>query len=169
MFKVTTMNYLLLILICLASTTALANSASFKVAVIENARGSAELFAGNVSEGMDKLNEKEPSPTSFDTSTGLCVAYMKSELIEKAESVCTTAIEQIESLDSRHQSTQYLTSLSYSNRGISRYIKKDITGALDDLTTAILIDSNPITQSNLHTAKKYILTQSFNTLVTIAQ
>ncbi len=168
MFKLTMINLVILTFISLNSVKVQAKTPAFQVAVIENAQGSPELLAGNFSKGVAKLAANDQTQTSFDISTGLCVAYLKSDLIDEAELACTLAIKQIESQQNQRQSTKYLTSLSYSNRGISRYVKNDINGALDDLTTAILIDSNPITQSNLHTAKKYLLKDTNNTLVTLA-
>ena len=167
MIKLTIKSLFLLTFTHLISAEALANTPSFKVAVIENTQGNTELLTGKFSQGVAKLAAKDQSQQSFNISTGLCVAYLKSDLNEQAESACSLAIKQIESQPNQSPSKKYLTSLSYSNRGISRYVQDDVYGALDDLTTAIIIDNNPITQGNLKAAKQYLLKGSTNTSKTL--
>ena len=86
----------------------------------------------------------------------LCVAYSQTGKTKKSEATCTAEINSAEAINSHNEKALYLKSLSYNNRGVSRYKNNDISGALADLNVAVLIDPNDITISNLSTVKQYL-------------
>lgn len=140
---------LLTSLVLSTSLTAVANEANFKVAIIGNAQGSKEILSGDFNNGIESLTKTSAAKSSFENSMGLCAVYIKTKDANKSESACSTAIDSANSMNWRSKRGIYLKSLSYSNRGISRYLNNDIAGAIDDLTMAITIDTNEITRSNL--------------------
>lgn len=147
--KSTVFKAVLTSLVICSPTYVLANKTKLKVAVIQDAPASQAIRSGYLETSIKKLNRKNTIETTFENNMGLCVAYLQSKNFIKSESACTAAIESIKSLSLNSNKAQYLKSLSYSNRGVSRYLSKNESGAIDDLTAAILIDSNHVTQSNL--------------------
>ena len=137
------------------SVSAMAEMTSFKVAVIKDTTASQEIISGDLATSIAKLTSADES--SFETHTGLCVAYLKSKIIDKSVPACTAAIDSISSVQSYDRKKSYLQSLSYSNRGISRYLSNDIEGAMSDLSVAESINSNPITAGNLQLMKNKMI------------
>jgi hypothetical protein len=131
----------------------LASEAAFKVAVIKKAIGSKGIIGGDYDTTINKLTSSNILKNTFENNTGLCVAYLKNKNVTKSETACTAAIKSTASMGVNKKVT-YLKSLSYSNRGVARYLNEDISGAFDDLTTAILIDVNPVTKFNLALIKQ---------------
>jgi hypothetical protein len=134
--------YLKIIITTLAlssSISAIADETMFKIAVVKKDIGSRKTHV-----------------LDFYKSMELCTAYIQTKNSKKSETACSVAITSAKLLPKNNNKTKYLRSLSYSNRGISRYINDDFSGAMDDLTTAILIDSNAITKGNLKLMKQSI-------------
>lgn len=135
------------------SVGALANNAPLKVAVIKDAAQSDNIIKGKFVDSITSLSKKKLDALTFEESTSLCVAYLRTKDSIKSEMACTAAVDSSKTIASKSNKALYLKSISYSNRGVSRYLSGDIPAAMDDLTTAILIDKNAITESNLASIK----------------
>jgi hypothetical protein len=135
------------------------SKAALRVAVVKHATGTHEIVKGNFNTGIKKLNKLRKNENSFGSNMGLCVAYLQSDDAIQSESACTAAIMSGEKINLSSAKVDYLKSLSYSNRGISRYINNNISGALSDLNVAVLIDDNTITTRNLALIKQYSFKQ----------
>jgi hypothetical protein len=114
------------------SINATANETSFKIATIK-----------------DTLGSYSPQVITFNKNMNTCAVLTKAKKVDESESACTQAITSLKSVEGNNKKVKYLESLSYSNRGVSRYMNNDITGATNDLITAVLLDSNAITIGNL--------------------
>jgi hypothetical protein len=128
-----------------SSVIAVADEAKFKIAVVKNAIGN-----------------KNSHVIAFNKNMDSCVALTQAKKVNKSELACTAAINSIKSIKGNNKKARYLESLSYSNRGISRYMNDDLVGATDDLIAAFFIDSNSITQSNLKLIKNALSIASNN-------
>jgi len=137
-----------------SSVSAVANENTFKLAIIKDYLGSREIVDGDFTKSIAYLTRKNADKSSFELNMGLCTSYIKTHDINHSESACTAAITDLQSIKTNNKQVTYLQSVSYSNRGVARYLKNDFTGALEDLTTAISIDSNSITENNLTLAKR---------------
>lgn len=115
-----------------SSVIAVADEAKFKIAVVKKEFGIHD---------QDVL--------AFNKHMRTCAELTKAQKTNESEVACTAAITSLKLVKAETRKTKYLESLSYSNRGISRYVNNDLSGAKDDLLTAIRIDANAITQSNL--------------------
>lgn len=133
---------------------ALASDATFKVAIVKDAVGSKDIALGKIKSGLEKLNANNKSQEFYANHMSLCVAYLQSNDQNKSESACTAAIVSLESLPQVSSRVRYLTSLNYSNRGVARYRSNDLTAALADFESAVIIDRNPITTANLARIKQ---------------
>jgi len=131
------------------SVSAVANENTFKLAIIKDYLGSREIVNGNFTKSIAYLTRKNADNSSFELNMGLCTSYIKTHNINHSESACTAAITDLQSITADNKQVTYLKSVSYSNRGVARYLKDDFTGAIEDLITAISIDSNSITEHNL--------------------
>jgi len=136
-----------------SSVSARENSSSFKLAIVKDYLGSRSIALGNYAKGINYLTRNNTINSTFESKMGLCTAYIKTSNIDKSESACTSAINDLKTIKKDNKQVTYIKSVSYSNRGVSRYLNDDIAGAIEDLTTAVLIDSNPITTHNLKLAK----------------
>lgn len=139
--------------LCASSISTLASEAPFKLAIIENAVGTKDIAAGDYAKFINSRSTENSIHSAFERNMSLCAAYIKTAAYNKAESTCTAAINDLKSIALPRKKSLYLKSLSLSNRGVSRYLNKDITGSMDDFTTAMLTDSNTITKNNLSIAK----------------
>ena len=153
--KPTLLKTLLATLVLSNPVLAFESDSALRVAVVKNATGTNDIVKGNMSTGIKKLNRRHKDEDSFGSNMSLCVAYLHSDDAKQSESACTAAIDSAEKINLRSSKANYLKSLSYNNRGISRYINNDISGALSDLNAAVLIDDNTITVSNLELVKQY--------------
>ena len=135
------------------SICALASATGLKVAVVENALGSNELVSGNIDSGLNKIVSAGKLKT-FEQNIGLCAGYIKSSMAEKAKVSCTAAIESLTEYDKSESRIAYLTSVTYSNLAIAKYMSSDTLGAMTDSVEALLIDDNDITRHNLASIKK---------------
>jgi hypothetical protein len=129
---------------------------ALKVAVVKDATGTQDIVKGNFNSSIKKLTRRYKNENSYNSNMSLCVAYLQADNAKKSELACTAAINDVEAMDLYNDKALYLKSLSYSNRGISRYKNKDISGALTDLSAAVLIDANTITVGNLTIVKKQL-------------
>lgn len=129
--------------------TVLADESIFKVAVIQGSVGTEEIAKGEVATGIQKLNAAKRGQDLYAKNMNLCAAYLQLEPSVQSELACTEAIKSLKSKSGMNSKVKYLTSLNYSNRGVARYKKNQMTEALQDFKQAVLIDNNPITVSNL--------------------
>lgn len=129
--------------------SASASELALKVAVIKDTVGSKNIMTGDLTTGIKRLTRMNMVEQTFESNMSLCVAYIQSNNKAKSESSCSAAIKSTKSMPLHNEQAIYLKSLSYSNRGIARYFSDNLSGAIDDLTTAISINSNPITKGNL--------------------
>ncbi|MFT5758733.1 MAG: hypothetical protein ACI9LM_003481 [Alteromonadaceae bacterium] len=120
-----------------SSTAAVADETKFKIAVVKDTMGNHSIHVLNFNKNMTS-----------------CVAFTQAKKTNKSELSCTAAITSVKSIKKNNKKVKYLESLSYSNRGISRYMNDDISGAVDDFIAAILVDSNAITRGNLKLIKQ---------------
>jgi len=137
------------------SLSAVAENVPFKVAVIKGSTASKELVSGDLETSLAQLTSE--TENNFEHSTSLCATYLKAKTLDKSEAACTAAIDSIESLHPYDIKKNYLTSISYSNRAISRYLNNDFSGAIDDLNIATSINANAITAGNLKLMKNKML------------
>lgn len=146
--------YLKVILTTLAlssSATVLAQEAKFKVAVVKNG-----------------ISHHNVHVLAFNKNMDSCAEFTQANKARKSELACTAAITSIKSIKNNSRKAKYLESLSYSNRGISRYMNDDLLGAMDDFIAAILVDSNTITRSNLKLIKQRSLTVDSTSEIALA-
>ena len=153
--KPTLLKTLLTTLVLSNPVLAFESNSALRVAVVKHATGTNDIVKGNMSTGIKKLNRRHKDEYSFGSNMSLCVAYLHSDDAKQSESACTAAIDSAHRISLKSAKADYLKSLSYNNRGISRYINNDISGALSDLNTAVLIDDNTITIRNLELVKQY--------------
>ena len=132
-----------------------AHEAKFKLAIVQGELGTEDLLAGNTQASISKLERKKKWQNTYNSMMGLCVAYIKENRPVRSEAACTLAISRANSIPSNYSDASYLKSLSYSNRGVSRYQNNDLSGALQDLNAAVQIDSNRLTKNNLALAEKH--------------
>lgn len=151
-----------------SSVSAFASNGPLKVAVVEGSTGSKAIIKGNYNTSIKRIAQRYKQEHSYDKNMNLCVAYLQAGEATKSESACTAAIKSAELVSSKNEQTLYLKSLSYNNRGISRYKNNDMQGALADLQTAVLIDSNDITLSNFNTIKQSLTAAIDDSNVNIA-
>lgn len=130
------------------SVAVMADDSSLKVAIIEDATGSKEIKSGAYEQGITALSALSASTNQFEKNMGLCAAYLHTKSIEITEPICTAAIRSATSLKASNTKAKYYQSLSYSNRGISKYLNNDMTGAIQDLAAAKAINNNTITRNN---------------------
>jgi hypothetical protein len=140
LIKSTYLRVIITTLILSSSTSVFADEVKFRLAIVK-----------------DAIGVKDANVTDFNKNMSLCVAYTQTNNANKSEAACTAAIAGIKLLTGHAKKTKYLESLSYSNRGISRYLNKDFSGATDDLIAAVLIDSNPIAKGNLKLLRQHSL------------
>lgn len=135
--------YLKVIITALALSSSISTFASevkFKLAIIKDSSG---------------IQDK--NIIAFNKKMNLCAAFTRSKDTIEAESACSDAITSFKTIKGNTNKTKYYESLSYSNRGISRFLNDDISGAKDDFIAAIVIDSNTITKGNLKLLKQHSL------------
>ncbi|GHE86367.1 hypothetical protein [Thalassotalea profundi] len=147
----------------LLSASALASdvSSKFTVAIIKNAAGSNEIIKGDYHNGIESLSMSD-TKSSFDESMGLCVAYLQANSLADAEVACTDAITAIDTSKVKSHRSQLLKALAYSNRGIVKYFKADEYGALEDLSTALLLADDPVIINNINYLKSTASTISYD-------
>lgn len=167
-FKKMVINSLVVSFLSGSSMSILANELPFKIAVIQNAVGSKDIVSGNYSKFINSLPNDKTNDTVFEKNMSLCAAYIKIAQYDKSESACTVAINALKSIKLPKKKSLYLRALSLSNRGVSRYLSNDITGSMEDFTTAMLVDVNTITKSNLTIAKHSLLTDEEKSSVTLS-
>lgn len=139
----------LLATIAFASPTLVsASETGLQVAIVEGAIGSHNILSGDLDTGIKKLTRKRLVNNTYEKNMGLCVAYLKNKNSDLSEVACTTAIEALTSLNPKSDNFLYLKAITYSNRGVARYLSNDLTGAINDLTIATSIDANNITEGN---------------------
>ncbi|MEW6981504.1 hypothetical protein AAD001_02495 [Colwelliaceae bacterium 6471] len=134
----------------------------FKLAIIEDAIGSDEISSGNYRQALSTLaSSTSDKLSSYDRSMGECVAYLKINQYEQSDKACSKAIKLISRMKNKGEHAQYLASISYSNRAVSRYFANQDSAAIDDLTKAIAIHENKIVSDNLaHIQTKTLLTKA---------
>lgn len=156
MCKVILKKLLLSTLIASSSLSAVAAEPAFQVAVVKGAIASNDIIKGNVESGLKKLTGRFKANGSYEKKMSLCVAYLQSNNTLASEPACTDSINSLNKQALKTKQALYLKSLSYSNRGVSRYKNADFDGALSDFNTAITIDKNAITENNLAFFKEII-------------
>jgi hypothetical protein len=155
-------------LLCGSSLSVLANEFPFKIAVIQNAVGTKDISSGNYNKFINSQPNDDTIEGAFERNMNLCAAYINTAKYDKSESACTAAINTLELISLSRQKSLYLKALSFSNRGVSRYLNDDVTGSMDDFTTAILADGNTITKSNLKIAKHGLLKEEEKSAVALS-
>jgi hypothetical protein len=130
------------------STSSFASQRTLQVAIVKGAIGNDNILSGDLESGIKKLKRRSLPLNNYDKNMGLCVAYLKNNNPVLSESACTSAIESISSKNLTSSHSLYLKAITYSNRGVARYLKNDLVGAMSDLTIAKSIDANNITKGN---------------------
>ena len=113
------------VIFMIANATAGAETYPFRVA-FENVPGAAELEAGDIDAGIDKLERQiddGDADTGFVLAT-LCGAYVLDGALRKADRICDRAV------------TQYPGETAFNNRGVLRAFKGDFRGAQADFDQA---------------------------------
>jgi hypothetical protein len=122
-----------------SSITAVADETKFKIAVVK------KEFGFNSSKVL-----------AFNKNMRSCAELTIAQKTDESEVACTAAITSLKLVKTDTKKAKYLASLTYSNRGISRYVNNDLTGAKDDLIIATRIDANSITQNNLKLINSFL-------------
>ncbi|WP_448211295.1 hypothetical protein [Colwellia sp. MEBiC06753] len=121
-----------------------------KVAIVKDAIGTQDIVSGDYRSGLNKIASTTARVASpYDQAMGACVANIKLKKLAQANSDCSQAINAIDEVSGRSRQKEFLKSMAYSNRAIVRYLAQDNIGALDDLTSALLVDDNEIVKSNI--------------------
>lgn len=139
------------------SSIALAKKPTFKVAIIENTTASDEIISGKFEQSLSELKQN-PSDlnTSFEHAMSLCVVNIKLNKFDNAEQHCSEAVNVAQTL-SEEKTNSKLVALAYNNRAIARALSEDNFGALDDFTSAVLLNHSSLINNNLsHFKKQYI-------------
>ena len=132
--------------------TANDNENNFQVAVVENAPGTSDIFAGRYQQGMSAIGKtNESNSDTYEVALGACTASLMSSKLEDAEQACSSAI--FVHKEKKARKYRYLTSIAYSNRSIVKYKKGDFEGAFNDLTTAAALHKNNLVKGNLSSLK----------------
>lgn len=121
----------------------------FKIAVIKNTTGSSDLMQGDYRSGMHKLTSAKKTSTGFDIDMGLCAAHLKSHKFDQAEKACSEAIKGIDNHAARSREGKFIKALALSNRGIVRYLQDNSYGALEDLSSALMLSDSKVIKDNL--------------------
>lgn len=138
-----------------------------KLAVIKDAIGTDDILAGEYSSGLNKITDLNNSPLdAYDTAMGACVANIKLNELSVANQACSKAIDAISAIKGRGRHGEYLKSIAYSNRAIVRYLSEDSNGALDDLTSALLVSDNDVVKGNVLALKRIRLAAEEKTFET---
>ncbi len=158
-----------LVLSTLVSTTAVAaNSVNgMRIAVIKDALGSDEIINGDYATAMTRITTAK-NTDDYENTMGLCVANIKLEEWKLATQACTKSIEVLQPMLASNGRAKYLMSVTYSNRAIAKYLANDTHGALDDLSTAILIDDNKLVKNNLLQLKYSLASISMDNIETLS-
>ncbi|MCH2058510.1 MAG: hypothetical protein MK214_18260 [Thalassotalea sp.] len=126
-----------------------------KIAVVKDAVGSTDIVAGEYTTGLSKIDELTPKQESgYDIAMGKCVANIKLNELASANMACSQAIESINEINGHSRHIEFLKSMALSNRAIVRYLSNDRLGALDDFTSALLVNDNDIVKSNILALKQ---------------
>lgn len=162
----------------LAGPSFIANAdtnSGMRIAIIKGAMGSNDIINGNYQQATSKLASltlaASPDSTheTIEYAMGLCAAFIKMDKLSQAKQACTQAIVSLDSMTSSSQQVKYLMAMSYSNRGIAKYLADDTQGAYDDMTTAMLIDGNDVVKENLIQFKKTVTTDNlFSSTLSLA-
>jgi hypothetical protein len=163
-----TLTTLLTTLALTGSASAIEKKPAFQVAIIKDFPGSHEISSGEFAKSIKYLTKTNVRHSSFEINMGLCVAYIKMNNTDKSEAACTKAINDAKLSKVTSQQSTYLKAVSYSNRGISRYLENDISGAIEDLTFAATIDANAITKNNLQVVKSKLMSEEPNNLIALS-
>lgn len=142
-------NTLLATLLLSTTNLAMASESIFKVAVVKGAIGTVDITKGEFESSIKKVTSNKTYKEFYTSKMNLCVAYLQLNDNTKSEPACTAAIESLEEMSKSNKGGKYLTALNYSNRGVAKYRKNQLTAALKDFETAVAIDNNSITKSNL--------------------
>ncbi|TQV77265.1 hypothetical protein FLL45_04790 [Aliikangiella marina] len=136
-------------------SNAAASTKGFQVAVVEHTTGAKEIIEGQYETGLKKLSKRDtPAKSSFNRSLTRCAANIMLNDYQSADGACTVAIEKYKNRSSLNY--KYFKSIAYSNRGVARYLKGDMTAASDDLKMAASLDDNKIVMANLANIKAKI-------------
>jgi hypothetical protein len=141
-------NTLLATLTFISPTLVSASETALRVAVIKDSIASHNILSGDWNTSIIKLSRRNMAHNTFERYMGLCVAYLKNKNNDRSEVACTTAIESLTSANLKNDHTLYLKAIAYSNRGVARYLKNDLTGAISDLSVAKSMNNNSITEGN---------------------
>ncbi|MAG76777.1 MAG: hypothetical protein CL811_08455 [Colwelliaceae bacterium] len=126
-----------------------------KIAIVKDAVGSTDIVAGDYTTGLSKIDELTPKQESgYDIAMGKCVANIKLNELASANMACSQAIESIDEINGHSRHIEFLKSMALSNRAIVRYLSNDSLGALDDFTSALLVNDNDIVKSNILALKQ---------------
>ena len=155
-------------LLLTTTNSASAAEAKFKVAVVKGAIGSVDIAKGELASSIEKLTTNKKDNDFYASKMSLCVAYLQASYNTESESTCTSAINSLESLGHANSKVRYLTALNYSNGGVARYRKNQLTAALKDFEVAVAIDQNPITSANLASIRKLLPITSVDTVTELS-
>ena len=148
--------FMALLLSLSASSKVLANTniSALKIAVVADSFSSKSIVNGSYHASINKLTRHKGKASTYNSSMNLCAAYLKVGEIKKSTKACRAAVVNAERASNNDSNASFLKALSYSNRAVSKYQNKDFVGAIADLTKAVSIDANDITDSNLRLMKQ---------------
>lgn len=129
----------------------------FKVAVVKNTTGVAEIKNGDYQEGINAIaSNTMDSNTKFNDTLNLCAAKLKLGEYTAAETACSNAITVISKAEITEHNN-YLKSIAYSNRGIVRHYLTNKAGSFADFNQALSLDDNKVVRANVKALKHALL------------
>lgn len=124
---------------------AAAKPGAFHMVAIENIAQGKLVTQGAYSKAIRRLEPSLSRRYSFEKANNLCVAYTKSNVLDKAEKSCDAAVQEagaasalatkIDGVDERSRSRDQAIALS--NRGVFKAVSGDGAGALVDFESAL--------------------------------
>lgn len=133
-------------------STAIADDApKFTMTVFEDVAQGTDIIAGHYDKAIDAVSVGTSKNDAIRIESNLCVAYVKSGEVERAERACDAAIAAINAKKSfrtyrlRDESAakarkRYLA-IALSNRGVVKAVKGDYAAARKDLDTVLELDT----------------------------
>ena len=130
----------------------------FTMAVFIDTRHGEKINSGMYDQAIDKITRGGTRESRrFEDQVNLCVAYAKTNSIEKATAACNAAIEKVEkrvgrpNVDLEARAHRYNLALALSNRGVLMAATGEIDRAEKDFLAALELDTRitPIVENNL--------------------
>ncbi|MGB5353060.1 MAG: hypothetical protein WBM54_00710 [Woeseia sp.] len=126
-------------------TQASANPEAFHMVAIENLAQGKLVTRGEYREAISRLEPSLARRSAFEKANNLCVAYTKSQILDKAADFCNAAVNVVGADNSSARKTYARDSerrsrdqaIALSNRGVLKAVTGNRKGALEDFELAL--------------------------------